>query len=98
MSRMQQIIDVIYVALRALNAELDADSQVALAPGTKLFGPEASLDSLSLVSLIVDVETAIADQFGQAVSLTDDQAMSQPVSPFSDVQTLANYIQTQLKT
>jgi acyl carrier protein len=86
------ILEIIYRALRSLNEELGEDHRVALAPDTKLFGPEASLDSLSLVSVIVDVEAGVADTFGRAVSLTDDEAMSQPVSPFSTVSTLADYI------
>ena len=90
------VIEIIYRALRSLNEELEEDKRVALAPDTKLFGPEASLDSLSLVSIIVDVESAVADELGRVVSLTDDKAMTQAVSPFSDVTTLANYIVAQL--
>lgn len=91
-----EVIEIIYRALRNLNEELEADKRVALAPETRLFGPEASLDSLSLVSVIVDVETAVADEFGRAVSLTDDTAMTQEISPFSNVTTLADYIVKQL--
>lgn len=90
------VIEIIYAALRSLNEELDEDKRVALAPDTKLFGPEASLDSLSLVSVIVDVETGVADDLGKMISLTDDKAMNQEVSPFSDVTALANYIVSQL--
>ena len=92
MDQKTAVTEIIYRALRALNEELGADARVALAPGTRLFGPDAALDSLSLVSVIVDVETAVADDFGRPVSLTDDRAMNQPVSPFSDVNTLADYI------
>jgi acyl carrier protein len=86
------VIEIIYRALTSLNEELEADKQVPLTPETRLFGPEATLDSLSLVSVIVDVEAAVADELGQAVSLTDDEAMSQEVSPFASVTTLAEYI------
>ena len=92
MDKKTAVTDIIYRALRTLNAELGPHQQVVLAPDTRLFGPEASLDSLSLVSVIVDVETAVADDFGRPVSLTDDRAMSQPVSPFSSVDTLADYV------
>jgi acyl carrier protein len=90
------VIDIIYRALQALNEELSADKQVPLNPQTRLFGPEATLDSLSLVSVIVDVEAGVADDLGKTVSLTDDEAMSQEVSPFSSVDTLADYILKQL--
>ncbi len=42
--------------------------------------------------MIVDVEAAISDASGRDLSLTDDRAMSQPVSPFSDVTALTAYI------
>ena len=90
------IIDIIYRALQALNGELPVDKQVSLNPQTRLFGPEATLDSLSLVSVIVDVESGVLDELGKTVSLTDDEAMSQEVSPFSTVETLADYIFKQL--
>lgn len=96
MASQAAIIEIIYRALRNLNEELEEDKRVALAADTRLFGPDASLDSLSLVSVIVDVETAVADELGRAVSLTDDTAMKQEVSPFSNVTTLADYIVKQL--
>ena len=96
MSNKAAVIEIIYRALRSLNEELGEDKRVALKMDTKLFGSEASLDSLSLVSVIVDVESAVADEFGKSVSLTDDKAMSQTVSPFSDVNALADYVVGQL--
>lgn len=76
----------------SLNAELPEADQIAFSPETQLFGPGAALDSLGLVSLIVDVETGVSDAFGREVSLTDDTAMSQVVSPFASVESLSNYI------
>lgn len=87
-----QVREIIYRALRALNAELAADRQVPLAPETRLFGTGAALDSLSLVSVILDVEAGVEEAFGRAVSLADDRAMGQPVSPYTDVAALTAYI------
>lgn len=44
------------------------------------------------MSVIVDIETAVADQFGEPISLTDDKAMSRPVSPYTHVGALVDYI------
>jgi acyl carrier protein len=92
MNTRAEVIEIIHQALRTLNAELPPSEQVPVANDTRLFGPDASLDSLSLVSVIVDVETGVSDRFAQQVSLTDDEAMSQEVSPFADVGTLADYV------
>ena len=59
---------------------------------TVLIGSGAKLDSLNLVSLIVDIEKGLSDKLGIEVSLTDENAMSQQKSPFRTVKTLADYI------
>jgi acyl carrier protein len=86
------VLETIYQALRALNAERAADAQIALAPTTCLFGEASVLDSLSLVSVIVDLETHVSDAFGKSVSLTDDRAMSRDPVPFTDVTALQRYL------
>ncbi|HEY8004360.1 MAG TPA: hypothetical protein VIE16_09035 [Phenylobacterium sp.] len=83
---------IIFEALESLNQELEEDERVEIGPTTALFGPDAKLDSLSLVSVIVDVETALTIKWGVPISLTDDRAMSREVSPFDDVGTLSDYI------
>ncbi len=82
---------LVLTALVALNDELPEEDRVAVSADTVLFGVDAEIDSLSLVSVIVDVETALNDA-GMDVSLTDDRAMSRAVSPFTDVRALTAYI------
>lgn len=83
---------IILSALENLNAELGPERAVPVRSDTALFGMTASIDSLSLVSLIVDVETALSAEYGYDISLTDDRAMSRPVSPFTTVATLTDYV------
>ena len=83
---------IIFNAIKSINEECNSDEQILINAQTRLFGADAMLDSLSLVSVIVDVEAAMTELSGREISLTDDRAMSQTVSPFSDVSTLTNYI------
>jgi hypothetical protein len=83
---------IIFQALKNVNDERAPDEQIDIGPATILFGTDAVLDSLSLVSVIVDVEAAVSEASGRDVVLTDDRAMSQEVSPFSDVSSLTAYI------
>lgn len=92
MSQRDDVQRTVFRALENLNAELPQGSKVPISVETPLLGERAPLDSLSLVSVIVDVETGLADQFGYAVSLTDDRALSQEVSPFTNVGALVSYI------
>jgi len=86
------VLGLIYSALNVLNEERDEDNQIPVGPDTLLFGRDSLLDSLSLVSVIVDIETEVSDEFGQVVSLSDDRAMSRDPAPFTSVQTLKDYI------
>ena len=86
------VIETIYKALNSLNEERGPDEQIAVGPDTCLFGECSVLDSLSLVSVIVDLETLLSDQFGKSISLTDDRAMSRDPVPFTNVTELKNYL------
>ncbi len=59
---------------------------------TRLIGQNAILDSLGLVSLIVEVEQHVADDLGVTLILADERAMSQKRSPFRSIGSLADYI------
>ena len=86
------VLEVIFKALNNLNDELDDSDKFEVNENTCLFGADAELDSLSLVSVIVDVEGDISDLLGHSISLTDDRAMSQEISPFFNVKSLLAYI------
>ena len=86
----EEALQSVYRALERLNEELD--EPIEITPTTQLFGTDAVIDSLSLVSMIVDVEAEASEAMGMPVSLTDDRAINQEVSPFSSPQTLAAYI------
>lgn len=88
----EAVLEIILRAVQNLNDELSDSEKFEVSLSTPLFGPQSMLDSLALVSVIVDVEGDISAALGRNISLTDDRAMSQEVSPFDDVQSLLNYI------
>jgi acyl carrier protein len=59
---------------------------------TPLIGRESPLDSLGLVTLIVDLEQRLAEEHGLHLILADDRAMSQRNSPFRSVGSLTEYV------
>ena len=92
----QQTLSVIYKAIEAANKLSDAPEPLVPAEETVLFGRGFGLDSLGLVSLIVDIERLLEEEHGVVLTLADDKAMSQKTSPFRTVGTLADYIGTLL--
>src|ERR1700733_5757908 len=58
----------------------------------ELLGPGSALDSISLVTLIVDVEQRVAEECDVTVTLASESAMSRRQSPFRTVGAFADYI------
>jgi acyl carrier protein len=90
-----EIQDVVLAALRNANLARKADAQLAIAPDAPIFGPGSPLDSLGLVSLLIDIEEAMQDR-GIDITLGDARAMSETRSPFRSVPALVQYIETVL--
>lgn len=59
---------------------------------TRLFGEAAALDSIGLVTFIVDLEEDIRVATGKTVTLADEKAMSRLTSPFRRVDLLVDHI------
>lgn len=73
-----------YSNLRQVNAD------------TPLFGGEDSIDSLSLVRLVAEIEREAEAKFGRSVVLADERAMSRRSSPFRSVGTLSELLDERL--
>ena len=91
-----KIQNIIFKALINLADELENETLKSPTKDTKIYGIDAQLDSLALVSLITDIEEMIDQEFGKPITLADEKAMSARHSPFKDVATLTAYIQTLL--
>jgi acyl carrier protein len=69
--------------------------EVEITKDTPLIGSGRILDSLGLVNLVVDIETAFLDE-DIGISLTSESAMSTRISPYRSVGSLCNFIAKQL--
>lgn len=63
---------------------------------SRLIGNGRILDSIGLVSMLVELESRLAEKTNLSVRLMDDRAMSQSKSPFRTAGTLTDYIVTLL--
>jgi acyl carrier protein len=86
------IHDIVMNQVTQLNETLPVDQQFVVNENTVLFGNGSAIDSLSLVSIIVDLETVFSSEHNQDISLTDDNAMTRSISPFSSISSLIDYI------
>jgi len=84
--------DLVLRAMQNANVARMPDAQLTVSADAPLFGPDSALDSLGLVSLLIDIEDALHDR-GIDVMLSDARAMSQKRSPFRSVASLVAFIQ-----
>jgi acyl carrier protein len=88
----QRVLEIVRGAVDDLNEELGYDELRNPNENTGLHGGEQGIDSLSLVSLIVDLEGQISSEFSADVVLADEKAMSSRNSPYRTVGALVDFI------
>jgi acyl carrier protein len=88
----KEIEDLVIRSLKEVVEVHDILIDSPLDSGTRLFGQKGVLKSIELVSLIVDLEEKIEDEYGISLVLADERAVSQKRSPFRSVTSLAEYI------
>ena len=95
----KKIVKIITESLKEVNATLE-DSEPGLEKptlDTQIFGFQGYLDSLALVTLISIIEGKISDEFNKEIVIVSEKAMSQKISPFKSVRSLAGYIESLLR-
>ena len=88
----KQILNLVLTCINETNEERPKEDQIIIDENMLLLAEGSSLDSLAIVSIIVDIENALSKELGKPLLLTDNDAMSQESSPFLNVSTLVNYI------
>lgn len=91
------IILAVYNAVDEMNTQLPKGVQIGKTLESPLYGKASQLESIDLVSLIMEVEDQIKADLGVSVMIADDRAMSQNNSPFLTIGTLTDYIAELLK-
>jgi acyl carrier protein len=93
----QRIVEALYAAIDDLNRTRTSETPLKKSTETALYGSASALDSLGLVNFLVAAEQEVEKEFGHAIVLADDRALSQDPSPFRSVGALADYIEVLLR-
>lgn len=88
----KRIKDIVERSVSEIVEDLELDLDIKKFKSISLFGKEGILDSMSLVSLIADVEDKIAEEFDVDLVLADEKAMSATRSPFRNIEALVDYV------
>ena len=88
----EKIKEIVIACVKETLEDMDSDATVN--EELALFGEKSPLDSITLVSLIVDIESELSN-YDIDVSLNSENAMSTKNSPFLNIKTLVNFIQSE---
>lgn len=92
MSNHERVVSAVYRAVDELNKSLPKGLHVEKSLQSPLYGKDGHLESIDVVTLIMEVEDQIKNEFGASITIADDRAMSQQNSPFRTVGTLSDYV------
>ena len=87
--------EIIMASLHDLLDSMDRVPESGTEPlgeDTVLIGDNSILDSMRLVSLIVDVEQRLEETSGLSLTIADERAMNMSRSPFRTIGTLTDYV------
>ena len=90
----KNVNEIVFEIIKKNSDELNLDT---LNEDTLLLTEGSSIDSMMIVSIIVDLESELSEKFDKEISLSDDNAMSRDISPYTDVKRLVDYILELLK-
>ncbi len=94
----EDITKLVKEKVSELGEERDKQELIDCTEHTPLYSPKGNLDSLTLVFLISELEEAVEEQFGAIITLADERAMSQKISPFRSVNSISHYIYKLINT
>ena len=92
MSKKEEIEVLIIESVRLLAEDFEIESLASPNAASVLYGTGGSLDSITLVNLIADIEDAISEKFSISISLADEKAMSARHSPYRSVTSLVGAV------
>jgi acyl carrier protein len=87
---MNKVMQVVLNVVKEVGEDQEKEELIEATEETRLFGE--NLDSMGVVFLVTDLESAISEKFDVDLTLADERAMSQKSSPFRTVKTLVKYV------
>lgn len=83
---------IVHGAVDDINEQLPPVERLEKKPDTVLSSETGGLDSLTLINLVVEVESRTEQELGRTVTLVTEDAFSLSPSPFSTIGSLAGYL------
>ena len=90
------IVDLLHRTIDAVNAQLPSARRLAKFPDLRLIGPDSTVESLTLMTFIVEAEERIHDETGVELMLADGIGLPLERNPFRTLDSLVDDIAARL--
>lgn len=84
--------EIIYISLDETAEMLPGNIKFGKGKDIEIYSGNGILDSLGLVTFLVNLEQKLVDETGVQITIADDKAFSEKNSPFRTVSSLSDYI------
>jgi len=85
--------EILKMSIEEVNASLDKKQHIVFDNQFKLLGEDSSVDSLTLVRLIIAVEENISLRTKKNISVVDESVLSEESNPFFSINSLLHHIE-----
>lgn len=92
----EKIQEIVFNCTKEFFENSDYELVTSIDGNLRLIGDSSPLDSMGLVSLIVEIEESINDHFDVELILASEKAMSARTSPFINLEKLVLFIEEEL--
>ena len=86
------IVKVIHQAIDEHNKLNPEELKIGKSLGTVLMGSQGELDSLGLITLLVQIESNINEEFKTDISIIDENLFADDQEAYKDIKSLSEYI------
>ncbi len=85
-------LEIIYSAIKEVNKQQPPEYQLNLDKNEFLISDKSSLDSLGLITLLINIEEKISKKFKINLNLLDEELISEKNTPFETLASLAVWL------
>ena len=91
------IVDFIYIVIDEHNNLNPNELTLEKSLETVLLGPQGNLDSLGLITLLVEIESSMKENIDLNINIIDEIYFADENGPYQNIKTLSEYIFKQIK-
>ena len=91
------ILKIIYLIIDEHNNSNSEDLNIQKSLNTELIGSQGKLDSLGFLNLIVNIESKVREEIHSDITVIDETLFLKENGPYKNINSLVEYILSQIK-